>query len=269
VESLLEQIQQEHTETRLALTEAREAREHAHHLEKRLEREIREFEGQRHQLLARTRADADKALAEVRERVESLQRDLARASATREWLTRAQQEVEAAEALVPAVPPAPPEAEVVLAEKADRPVVGDAVWVESLGTVGEVLGPPDANGEVEVQVGSFKVRRPLGDLRKASRPEVRGAAPSIQTPIVARDTPLELEIRGLRAADVEDVLDRYLNDAYLAGLPFVRIIHGKGTGVLRQAVREILSTHPLVASFAGAPDRDGGEGATVAHLASR
>jgi DNA mismatch repair protein MutS2 len=269
VESLLEQIQQEHTETRVALAEAREAREHVHNLEKRLEREIREFEGQRHELLARARTEANQALAEVRERVEALQRELARTRATREWLTQAQQQVAAVEALVPAVPPAPPEEKIVLAEKADRPLPGDAVWVESLGALGEVLGLPDAEGEVEVQVGSFKVRRPQGDLRKAGRPEERRAAPAVQTPIAVRNTPLELEIRGLRVADVEDVLDRYLNDAYLAGLPFVRIIHGKGTGVLRQVVREILAAHPLVASFAGAPDRDGGEGATVAHLISR
>jgi len=269
VETFLEQIQQEHTATRLALEEAREAREHAHNLEKRLEREIREFEGQRHEMLARTRAEADRALAEVRERVEALQREMARASASREWLTLARQEVEAAAAVVPEVPPAPPDAQVVLAEKAGRLQAGDAVWVESLGTVGEVLSPPDAAGELEVQVGSFKVRRPASDLRKASRPETRGAAPAVQMPVAVREAPLELEIRGLRVADVEDVLDRYLNDAYLAGLPFVRIIHGKGTGVLRQVVREILSTHPLVASFAGAPDRDGGEGATIAHLASR
>jgi DNA mismatch repair protein MutS2 len=129
-----------------------------------------------------------------------------------------------------------------------------------------MLSPPDGDGEVEVQVGSFKVRRPLSDLRKASRPEERRATPMVQTPVAPRSTPMELEIRGLRVADVEEVLDRYLNDAYLAGLPFVRIIHGKGTGVLRQVVREFLSHHPLVASFAGAPDRDGGEGVTVAHL---
>jgi DNA mismatch repair protein MutS2 len=269
VESLLEQIQQEHTETRLALEEARESREHAHDLEARLEREIREFERQRHDLLAKTRAEAEKALVDVRERVEALQRELSRASATHEWLTQARHEVAATEALVPEVPPAPPEEKVVLADRAERPGVGDAVWVESLGTVGEVLSPPDAEGQVEVQVGSFKVRRSLGDLRKASRPEELRAAPAVQTPIVTRSAPIELEIRGLRVADVEDVLDRYLNDAYLAGLPFVRIIHGKGTGVLRQVVREILSTHPLVASFAGAPDRDGGEGATMAHLVSR
>lgn len=269
VESLLEQIQQEHRETRLALEEAREAREHARNMGRRLEHEIREFEGQRHELLAQTKAAAEKALAQVYERVEALQRELSRAGATREWLNQARRQVAEVEALVPEVPPAPPEEQVVLLEKGDRPQTGDAVWVESLGAVGEVLGPADDAGQVEVQVGSFKVRRPLGDLRKAGRSEARRETPAAPTVSPARNVPLEIEFRGLRVAEVEEALDRYLNDAYLAGLPFVRIIHGKGTGVLRQVVRELLSAHPLVASFAGAPDRDGGEGVTVAHLVAR
>ncbi len=268
VESLLEQIQQEHRETRLALEEAREARDHARNMDRRLEREIREFEKQRHELLAQAKAQAEKALAEIHERVEALERELSRAGATREWLSQARRQVAEVESLVPEVPPAPPEEHVVLLEKEDRPQAGDAVWVEGLGTVGEVLGPADGEGQVEVQVGSFKVRRPLGDLRKAGRPAERREV-SAPTTLSARRAPLEMEFRGLRVAEVEEALDRYLNDAYLAGLPFVRIIHGKGTGVLRQVVRELLSSHPLVASFAGAPDRDGGEGVTVAHLVSR
>jgi DNA mismatch repair protein MutS2 len=200
--------------------------------------------------------------------MEMLRRQLAASTVPREWLEQARRQMEAAEQAVPEVPPAPPEQQVTL-EKTTSVAVGDTVWVDSLSSMGEILGMPDDTGQVEVQVGSFKVRRPVSDLRKASRREERVSAPVRQPTIVAKNVPLELELRGFRVADVEEVLDRYLNDAYLAGLPFVRIIHGKGTGVLRQVVREILSTHPLVASFAGAPDRDGGEGVTVAHMTSR
>jgi len=271
VESLLEQIQREQAEIRRQLAEAQEAREHARNLEKRLEREIRDFERQRHDVLARTRAEAEAALREVRERVETLQQQLARTQPTREWLAQARRQVEEAAEKVPPVPPAPPEEEVVLETGGAQSLqAGDRVWVDSLGALGEVLEPPDPSGEVEVQVGSFKVRRPFSDLRKAGRHGEEAPRSAVFAPRPpAREVPLELEIRGLRVADAEEVLDRYLNDAYLAGLPFVRIIHGKGTGVLRQVVREFLSSHPLVASFAGAPDRDGGEGVTVAHLASR
>ena len=84
-----------------------------------------------------------------------------------------------------------------------------------------------------------------------------------------RDVSLELDMRGWRAADVGERLDRYLNDAYLAGLPWVRIIHGKGTGALRQAVRDTLKDHKLVASFSSASATEGGEGVTIVRLQER
>lgn len=270
VESLLEQIQREQSEIRRALEEAQEAHEHARNLEKRLEREIRDLERQRHEVLARARAEAEAALAQVRGQLEELQRQLARTQVSREWLAQARRQVEEAAQKVPEVPPAPPEDEVALEVGEGMPPLqaGDTVWVESLGALGEVLEPPDADGQAEVQVGSFKLRRPAQDLRRAAHREERAArAAAVHMRFPSREVPLELEVRGLRVADVEEVLDRYLNDAYLAGLPFVRIIHGKGTGVLRQVVRDFLGPHPLVASFAGAADRDGGEGVTIVHLA--
>jgi DNA mismatch repair protein MutS2 len=78
---------------------------------------------------------------------------------------------------------------------------------------------------------------------------------------------VELDLRGQRAEDALNALERYLEAAYLAGLPFVRIIHGKGTGKLRQAVREALSGHPNVKSWEAGGDKEGGEGVTVAKLA--
>jgi DNA mismatch repair protein MutS2 len=79
---------------------------------------------------------------------------------------------------------------------------------------------------------------------------------------------MELDLRGRRVEEALDELEHYLDAAYLAGLPFVRIIHGKGTGKLRQAVREKLGDHPHVRSFEGGGDKEGGEGVTVAKLSS-
>ena len=77
---------------------------------------------------------------------------------------------------------------------------------------------------------------------------------------------MELDLRGQRAEDALDALDRYLESAYLAGLPFVRIIHGKGTGRLRQVVREALHQSPHVKNFEMGQDNEGGDGVTVARL---
>jgi DNA mismatch repair protein MutS2 len=80
---------------------------------------------------------------------------------------------------------------------------------------------------------------------------------------------MELDLRGLIVDDMLVELDRYLDTAYLAALPFVRIIHGKGTGALRQAVRDELRSHPLVGSFRTGDANEGGEGVTVAKLVQR
>jgi DNA mismatch repair protein MutS2 len=74
---------------------------------------------------------------------------------------------------------------------------------------------------------------------------------------------VELDLRGLRADEAMDALDNYLDTAYLSGMPYVRIIHGKGTGKLRQVVRQALSQHAHVKSFEGGGDNEGGEGVTV------
>ncbi len=79
---------------------------------------------------------------------------------------------------------------------------------------------------------------------------------------------IELDLRGQRPEDALDLLDRYLEKAYMTGLPFVRIIHGKGTGKLRQEVRAALKDHPHVLSFEEGGDKEGGSGVTVAKLAT-
>ena len=76
----------------------------------------------------------------------------------------------------------------------------------------------------------------------------------------------ELHLLGMRGDDALDELDHYLDDAYAAGLPFARIVHGKGTGTLRQLVRQALGASPLVARWENAMDNEGGEGVTIVHF---
>ena len=77
---------------------------------------------------------------------------------------------------------------------------------------------------------------------------------------------MEVDLRGLMADDALDKMERYLEQAYLSGLPFVRIIHGKGTGKLRSAVRDALRGHAYVKAFEEGGDKEGGEGVTVAKM---
>jgi len=85
----------------------------------------------------------------------------------------------------------------------------------------------------------------------------------------SEECPTEIHLRRLTVDDALFRLERYLNNAYLADIPTVLVIHGKGTGTLRQAVRDELKNHPLVKSFRRAELEDGGDGATIVELADQ
>jgi DNA mismatch repair protein MutS2 len=165
---------------------------------------------------------------------------------------------------------------------------GDRVVLRQLGTEG-ILSSIDGE-DAEVQAGSLRLRVRLDELKRKSdepsavsdqrsaissqrsaknRPaELQPAGASRAPSILAASPGMELDLRGQRAEDALDMLDRYLEKAYMAGLPFVRIIHGKGTGKLRQEVRAALKQHPQVTSFEEGGPKEGGEGVTVAKLAN-
>ena len=78
---------------------------------------------------------------------------------------------------------------------------------------------------------------------------------------------MELDLRGQRSEEALELLEEYLDRAFMAGMPFVRIIHGKGTGKLRAEVRRVLQGHPQIASFDEGQEKEGGSGVTVVKMA--
>jgi DNA mismatch repair protein MutS2 len=115
-------------------------------------------------------------------------------------------------------------------------------------------------------VGTFKVRQPLDDLERRGKFRPAERDKKVTTPPLNDYVPMELDIRGNRGAEVPEMLESYLQSAYRSGLPLVRIIHGKGTGALREVVRQHLHRHPVIASHELAPPEQGGDGATVARI---
>ena len=97
----------------------------------------------------------------------------------------------------------------------------------------------------------------------AAKPKRRSASIQLKKGMSASS---EIHLRRLRAEDANEELERFLDDAVLAGTPFVRIVHGKGGGVLRKITREVLQRHPHVRKFADADADGGGQGVTVAEL---
>ena len=146
---------------------------------------------------------------------------------------------------------------------------GDVVFVQSMGAEGDVLSRADSSGQVEVQVGAFKMRVPASSLtlRRTARPPRQPASrpqplrPCSIRPIGPKAAPpLEYDFRGWRAEEAIEEMDRRLDEAAVAGMPFLRVIHGKGTGALRKALRDYFQSHPAVKEIETAPAEQGGEG---------
>ena len=77
---------------------------------------------------------------------------------------------------------------------------------------------------------------------------------------------VQIDLRGQTVEEALERLERHIDEAAMASLPWVRIVHGKGTGKLRQEVRRHVAHHPLISSYEIAPQSEGGEGATIIHL---
>ncbi len=142
--------------------------------------------------------------------------------------------------------------------------VGDTVRVKEAGLNATVISISEETGELEVQSGRTKMRLGLDSVIKTTAPPE--SAPPTGTQPDFKRTPLELDLRGRRADEVEAVLDTYLSDAAQSNLTEARIIHGIGTGTVRSIVREFLARHPLVKSFRAGERGEGGDGATIVRL---
>lgn len=141
---------------------------------------------------------------------------------------------------------------------------GAPVQILSLQQQGTVLSTRD--GEAEVQFGQFTMRVPTDDLEVLSKRQ-REPERRVEVHVSSPAPPMELDVRGWRADDAVREVDQYLHDNYVHGQGTVRIVHGKGTGALRKAIREQLETNPLVQSHATEQRELGGDGVTVVTLA--
>ncbi|MDD4237890.1 MAG: endonuclease MutS2 [Desulfotomaculaceae bacterium] len=146
---------------------------------------------------------------------------------------------------------------------------GEEVYLAKFNQKGYVLSPPGQDGEVQVQVGIMKVNVPLKDLRRAEKPEPLKGQSKVAGVLLdkAREISSELDLRGLYAEEALFQVEKYLDDAYLAGLSRVCLIHGKGTGSLRTAIHRELNGHRRVKSLRLGEQGEGGYGVTVVELA--
>ena len=270
VDSLLRAIQEEREKAAADLAAAEAARRDAEILRGRLNSRLAAIERERAEVLRQAHLEGEAALTEVRERLraimDALERPQVSAAEVRAAVPLVRQVEKDLAQRQASLPQLPREEEAALGGPLS---VGGNVLVRNLSQIGVLVGLPDERGEAEVQLGSFRVRVPVSQLQAVSRRETERVRQTSTSNISAyRSAPsVQLDMRGWRVEQVLPKLDQYIDQAYLAGLPYVRIVHGKGTGALRQAVRDFLRNHPLVESYQSAEAQEGGEGVTVAVLA--
>ena len=158
---------------------------------------------------------------------------------------------------------------------------GDRVLIKSMGKVAVVQREVEKD-VFEVALGPIKMRVKRADLSEVSRSEVEAARGERADPLAAArrqkgvhvsvtsantdDMKMEINLIGRTVDEATGELEKYLDRAFMAGLPRVRVIHGHGAGILRRGVREFLKGHPHVAGIEEAPQNEGGQGATLVEL---
>ena len=259
LERTLLEAERQRTELSSALEEARVSAADAANATAGAQREAERVRDEAQRALRRARAEADELLLQARRALRQAEEARDRA-AKRNLVDDARAALAEAETTrAAATTPQSAPLTVPIA-------VGSPVHVEGVAEPGTLLAIDD-RGMADVAAGALRLRVPASQLRPApesSEGPIRSTRPVIQGS--ASSVPLQLDIRGARADEALEVLDRYLNDAAVAGIGRLRIIHGKGTGALRTAIRAALSGHPLVRGQEPAGPSEGGDGATIVTL---
>ena len=269
-EDLLDEIHRQRDLARQSREAAETAQQQAEAIRNQLADRLDKIEDERLALLEETRQEAESQLTTLREELEALRRQLARARQPMEVVDQVEDTVEELEEEI---------AQPIIRKTPKKPVrkpkgplrLGEKVHLRSIDQDGVVTSIGEE--EIEVQIGMLRVRARLSDVIRKGEPEEKPTPKKsksqdgkITLPPTHESPGMEVDLRGQRVDEGLDALDRYLEKAYLAGLPFVRIIHGKGTGRLRDSVRTALGRNPYINRFETGGDTEGGEGVTVAHL---
>ncbi len=155
-----------------------------------------------------------------------------------------------------------------------RPLVkGDLVYIKNIGTTGTVVEPPDKSGGVVVQAGAARTKTNISNLKLVDEDEVmitdrdmKRIPASEYTPRVIKEFNPEIDLRGMTGEEAWYVVDRYIDEAQLMNMSTVRLIHGKGTGALKNALWRFLRSDKRLASFRLGQYGEGDGGVTVLEL---
>jgi len=266
-EDLLDEIHNQRDMARIDRAAAENERIEAEKIKKELADRLATIEDERRDVLEKARVEAEKRISDLENELSSLRKELTKARQPLQALEKPRESL--SELREKTIKPVERKSEMTLPKTGLR--LGERVRIRSLGLDGVICGV--SSEDVEVQVGSMRLRTRQDEIER------RSSAPVVEKPVeppsrsfsgtgstMAPSPGMEIDLRGQRAEDALIAMERYIESAYLAGMPFVRIIHGKGTGKLRQVLRDALRASPHVTRWEDGLRNEGGEGVTVAHI---
>jgi DNA mismatch repair protein MutS2 len=271
VETLISDLHRHRDEAETASETQRVAALEAERARSRVTKELQSLEANRSKLIEQTRKEMENELQQTRARLRDAIRQLEKAERLTVFeraqvVDAVQEEIAVAETAVQKV-----QRRERKRRRGPLPDIepGDRIFLADVPTPGEALAAPDESGEFDLMLGSLRARvhvKQVADVEKAAiTPESRSELPI--RPFTPPTVAPELDLRGLTVDEALILVDQRLDEAARAGVPEVRIIHGKGTGALRTAVRGLLRKHVHVRGQAPAERQGGGDGVTVVELA--
>ena len=280
---LLQQIEKSRKAATQAEIEAIRARDEAYKARNEYETRVQQISEAQRTVKQQAQEEARDILRRASDKAENILKDLQRLNKGARKGTNVRQKLntlrsETYSSLEDTSPP-PAMADLPPIDPNHRYKQGERVLVISLNMEGQLLEAPK-EGSAQIQVGAMRMTLPISQFRPLTtvaaktaeashgkKPKETSGASEIATR-KALQISGELMLRALRAEEAQSLLDKYIDDAYAAGMQQVRIIHGRGTGALRKVVWDFLHNHPAVASMRLGEEGDGGDGATVVTIKS-
>ncbi len=270
-DDLLDEIHRTRESIRRQNEEIEQLRQELQEQRDDLQARLDKIEDERRDIINAARRNAEGEMDDFRRELRRLRRDMQTAGLPLEQIRTVQQ---AADKLTTEVHKPVEDVIEPLEPRNWQPRIGDTVWLATLNAEG-IVNELDSS-EAVVQVGSLRVRAKLGELQKRDASQKRAikrghkrvyedSDPVLTIPR-GKSPGMELDLRGMRVESALEKLDTFVDAAYSAGLPFARIIHGKGTGALRKAVREVVEHHTLISKVETGHPNEGGDGVTIIHM---
>lgn len=260
VEALIGKLEEARREAELAQREAEEEREATERLRRAWEEKSQRLDADAEAVRTRARTEATALVERAQQESEKIIQELRSMRTTAG--VKDHHLVELRKSLEGLVPEQQPARRGKSTKSKPKLTVGSRVRVISLGQKGDIVDVSSDGSAATVQLGLMRMKVGAGDLEvlqeKREEQTVRHTRQGM-----AKDIRMELDVRGETAEDALLRIDKYLDDAVVTGLARVVIIHGKGTGALRNAIRRHLQHHPQVKSSVPGSHGEGGDGATV------